>query len=94
MKRPPRQVRLDDDIEAEIKKIAEITSLPQIEVIRQLIKAGVFAGKDIGYQLPLPLRMKVLESERPKTSSNSTSASSADQQAEDKSNHGKKAKAA
>ena len=60
MKRPPRQVRLDDDIEAEVKKIADATDLPQIEIIRQMIRAGVLAIKENDYDLPLPLRLKVL----------------------------------
>ena len=61
MKRPPRQVRLEEDLESEIKKIAEVTDLSQIEIIRQTIKAGVLAIKANGYKLPLPLRLQVAE---------------------------------
>ncbi len=70
MKRPPRQVRLDEDVEAEIKKIAEVTSLSHIEIIRQTIKAGVLAIKENGYRLPLPLHLNVAE-EAPKNLSKS-----------------------
>lgn len=60
MKRPPRQVRLEQETDAEIKKIAEVTDLPEIEVIRQAVKAGVRAIKENGYKLPLPLQLRVV----------------------------------
>jgi hypothetical protein len=63
MKRPPKQVRLEEDVEEEIRKIAEATDLSQVEVIRQAVKAGVLAIKANNYKLTLPLRLKVVESE-------------------------------
>jgi hypothetical protein len=71
MKQPPRQVRLEKDLEDEIKKIAEVTALPQIEIIRQVIKAGIQAVIESGGELHLPLRLKVIEREIPKASSSS-----------------------
>ena len=60
MKRPPRQVRLEEETEAEIRKIAEITGLPQIEIIRQAVRAGVRAIRENNNELPLPLRFAVV----------------------------------
>lgn len=60
MKRFPSHIRLDEATEAEIKKIAEVTGLSQIEVIRQLVKAGIAAIKEAGYELRLPLKLRVL----------------------------------
>ncbi|MCX6922869.1 MAG: ribbon-helix-helix domain-containing protein, partial [Verrucomicrobia bacterium] len=72
-KRPPKQVRLDEEIEAEIKKIADVTGLSEVEIIRQMVKAGVVALKEIGYTCPTPLRVKVIPSEEPKQASQAIS---------------------
>ncbi|MDB6022971.1 MAG: hypothetical protein JWQ04_2828 [Pedosphaera sp.] len=61
-KKNPRGIRLDPDIDEEVKKIAELTDLPESEVIRQMVGAGVRAIKKNGYKLELPLLLKVIES--------------------------------
>jgi len=63
VKRTPRQVRLEPETEAEIQKISEVTDLPQVEIIRQTIKAGVAAIKANNYKLPLPLSLKIVQNE-------------------------------
>ena len=60
MKRTPRQLRLDGDTDKEVKKIADVTGLSQIEIIRQAVRAGVQAIKDNNYKLPLPLKLQVV----------------------------------
>lgn len=60
-KKHPHQLRLDPDVDAEVKAIADETGLSQIEVIRQMVGAGAKAIKENGYKLPLPLHFKVTE---------------------------------
>lgn len=60
MKNNPRQLRLDDEVEKEVKEIAKLTKLPEIEIIRQMVSAGVSAIKANGYKLPLPLRLTII----------------------------------
>lgn len=63
MKQHPKGIRLDPDVLAEVQKIAEVTGLPQTEVIRQLVSAGARAIKENGYKLPLPLVFKAYEAD-------------------------------
>lgn len=59
MKRSPARIRLDPEIEDEVKTIAEATGLSQVEVIRQMVRAGAQAIKANGYKLTLPLKLEV-----------------------------------
>jgi|GEM_PF-4594356 len=72
----PWPIRLDPDILEEVQKISEVTNLPQVEVIRQMVAAGVRVIKENGYKLTLPLKLELADEEHLKTSSSSTSASS------------------
>jgi hypothetical protein len=71
MKRPPKQVRLDPEIESEVKKIAEVTNLTDIEIIRQMVRAGVLAIKNNGYKMELPLQLEVMADPAKKLSTSS-----------------------
>ena len=59
MKRQPKQIRLEPEMEDEVKKIAEVTGLSQSEIIRQLITAGARALKAHGYKFRVPLQVVV-----------------------------------
>lgn len=72
MKKTPHQLRLDPDIDDEVKKIADVTGLPQIEIMRQMVTAGVKVIKANGYKLTLPLKLELAPDETPKNSSSST----------------------
>ncbi len=67
MKKPPRQIRLDPDILEEVQKISEVTNLPQVEVIRQMVAAGVRVIKQNGYKITLPLRLELAKDVELKT---------------------------
>lgn len=62
MKKPPHQLRLDPETDAEVETIAKATGLPKVEVMRQMVAAGVKVIKANGYKLTLPLRLKLDES--------------------------------
>jgi hypothetical protein len=59
----PVNVRLDPDVEEEIEKIAAETRLPKVEILRQCARAGAEAIAQNGYELPAPLRMRIVKSE-------------------------------
>jgi hypothetical protein len=75
MSKRPWPLRLDQDILDEVQKISEVTNLPQAEVIRQMVAAGVRVIKANGYKLTLPLKLELIKEEDPKNSSSSTSGS-------------------
>jgi hypothetical protein len=55
----PIPVRLWKEDDAQITKIAGLLQMPEQEVIRRIVAAGVTAIKERNYVVELPLRMKI-----------------------------------
>lgn len=56
-----RRVYLQDDELKALNAITEAVGLPQTEVLRQFIRAGIQASKEAGNRLPLPLKFAIIE---------------------------------
>lgn len=56
-------------MQEEVDKIAELTGLSQVEVMRQMVRAGCAAIKENGYKLSLPLKLEVQEEAQKKSRS-------------------------
>ncbi len=55
----PRKIRLLESDEPDIKKIAEVTKLSEVDIVSLAVSAGIRAIKENDYKMNLPLQFKV-----------------------------------
>jgi len=64
-----KQVRIyvDDESEAILAKISELTGATDTFLTSQILRAGLRSCRDAGNRLPLPLRFEIVEAAEPPT---------------------------